>query len=507
MPEPATDSRRSTILLSVLAAAAAIRLSRLGDASLWLDECGTLYARELPLSVLWVSAYNSTPPLFYTIEKLFSVFGHSELVLRLPSASFGVLTIWVMYRAAAELAGFKAGVAVALVLTLSSANIEFSQEARAYALLGFCVSVAFLGLVRLSALLERRPAELGYRELLANGGALFVLGAVAALYSHNAAVFFIAACQVFAVFLCARQGEAKWRCAGFWVAANAIVFVAWLPWLRASLEILDEGRGLTWLRPASAAQAWSTVRSVHGYRGVWTGQPFADLVLVGLACLGLYRLRDRPVVVLLVAALLSSTLGMWLASFVEPVFLFRTILWGSLFSAVLVGVGVSSIDGTKAVPVWLLIAALGLQSTRVYFALDTAQNEDWKSAAAYVASAARPGDSYLLCADYASGVFFYYAGGIAGGDTVYGWSIGTDELRQGQLAWARAYPRVRWQPKSQSPVRLPAPGDGQLWLIEGHCRVGDRSRPDRVQRAVVAAGWRAQEARQFRRVRVGRYAQ
>ena len=57
-------------LLLLLVLAAGTRFYRLGDASFWADEVFTLKFASLPWSTLWVSAYEATPPLYYTVIRL-----------------------------------------------------------------------------------------------------------------------------------------------------------------------------------------------------------------------------------------------------------------------------------------------------------------------------------------------------------------------------------------------------------------------------------------------------
>ena len=84
--------------LLALAVAFGLRLYRIDDASLWLDEILTIRLSELPLSTLWVTPYDPTPPLFYTLEKLALLVGDTEFLIRLPSAIYGSLTVLVLFK-------------------------------------------------------------------------------------------------------------------------------------------------------------------------------------------------------------------------------------------------------------------------------------------------------------------------------------------------------------------------------------------------------------------------
>ncbi|MCU0500647.1 MAG: hypothetical protein MUC51_02570 [Anaerolineae bacterium] len=53
-------------ILFILALAATVRFLNLGDAALWLDELATVRIAQQPWDILWITAYDPTPPVFYT---------------------------------------------------------------------------------------------------------------------------------------------------------------------------------------------------------------------------------------------------------------------------------------------------------------------------------------------------------------------------------------------------------------------------------------------------------
>ena len=176
-------------LFVVLVASIATKIYKLGDASLWLDESSTLRFSRLPFSTLWVSAYDTHPPLYYTIISLITNFGDSEFAVRFPSVVFSVLTVVVIYIATRKIAGSTAALAASVMLSLSFHNLEYSQEARNYALLNLCLACSFLGLVVLSQLWQRSPSGITFATFLTSGAALYSLGLLGALYTHNITVF------------------------------------------------------------------------------------------------------------------------------------------------------------------------------------------------------------------------------------------------------------------------------------------------------------------------------
>lgn len=114
--------------------------------SLWLDEGTTaLVAKDLT----WGNFFGEFlvndfhPPLYYTVIKLFtSVFGnYSEVLLRLPSVAFGIITIFVSYKIG-EKFDKKIGLVSAMFLATAPLHIYYSQEARMYSLAAMFVALS-----------------------------------------------------------------------------------------------------------------------------------------------------------------------------------------------------------------------------------------------------------------------------------------------------------------------------------------------------------------------------
>jgi len=156
-------------------------------------------------------------PLYYSIIKLLLPFGHSEFLLRFPSVIFGTLTVAVIYCTTRKVAGPLAALLAGLILTLSFHNIEYSQEARTYALLGFCLSLSLLGLIDLGTRWKTTGENFSFPAFITGGAGLYALGLTAALYSHNTAVFFWVGIQFF--FLAWWAGPFHWSraCLAGWV--------------------------------------------------------------------------------------------------------------------------------------------------------------------------------------------------------------------------------------------------------------------------------------------------
>ncbi len=107
------------VLAALIAAAAAVRFTRIGHQSFWLDESYTVDLVQRPFGGLLsgVASDESTPPLYYVLAWLWSqLFGTGEVGLRSLSALIGVATVPVAYVAAARLVNARTGLIVAALV-------------------------------------------------------------------------------------------------------------------------------------------------------------------------------------------------------------------------------------------------------------------------------------------------------------------------------------------------------------------------------------------------------
>lgn len=91
----------------------------------------------------------SAPPLYYALAWIWTqVFGTGEIGLRSLSAAAGVATIPVAYFIGRELRGARTGLLAAALVAVNPMLVWYSQEARAYALLGLFCALSLLFCVR-----------------------------------------------------------------------------------------------------------------------------------------------------------------------------------------------------------------------------------------------------------------------------------------------------------------------------------------------------------------------
>ena len=123
----------------ILILAAVPRFTNLDYRDFWYDEAFTGVAvKENFGNMLKMIINDVHPPLYYASLKIFaSFFNYSVFGIRLFSAIFGVLAVWAAYLFAKELYDRRAGLFAAFVVAIAPFAIQYSQEARMYAMLSF----------------------------------------------------------------------------------------------------------------------------------------------------------------------------------------------------------------------------------------------------------------------------------------------------------------------------------------------------------------------------------
>ncbi len=137
------------LLLGLVAAAAALRLPRLGALGFEVDEgyqlkgVGGILAHGVP-RLETGHAYTRSPAFLYLQAWCASVWGLTPFALRLPAAVFGVLCVPVGYWFGRRLVGPAVGWSLAVMLAVSGFHVELSRYGRFYTLFQLTFMLAVL---------------------------------------------------------------------------------------------------------------------------------------------------------------------------------------------------------------------------------------------------------------------------------------------------------------------------------------------------------------------------
>lgn len=146
LTSPTPTHLHAIVLTLICTIGFVVRVNGIGEQVIWYDETVSWsQSRRDFIDMLRVTSWDNYPPLHNTIlYAVIKIFSDSETALRLPSALLGTLNIALLYALGRILGSSTAGLLAAALLALSPFHIWYSQEARPYALLGFCATLFVL---------------------------------------------------------------------------------------------------------------------------------------------------------------------------------------------------------------------------------------------------------------------------------------------------------------------------------------------------------------------------
>lgn len=407
---PGDDPRNLAIWLHYCAVAAIIgigsylRLTMLGQQSLWFDEADIVVRAQRPWSEVLstFTAQGENGPLYNVLlASWVRLVGISEIAVRFPSAVAGILALPTIYLLARRLAGAQAGLVAAGLLAISPYHIWYSQEAKMYAI------VTLLALV--STLLMIEGLDSGDRRVWAG----YVVVTTIMFYTHVAAVLVFAAQALFVLVT-----YQKWKTQRKTLAVVAAALtVPYLPIAVWALKVVG-GDVPTWHADITIVDAiriigvkFATFRSTADveFRSGW----LYFLVAVGAALWLLGKPSRRTVGLLLVSLTLVPGFGIWLVSLRNSVFSDRYIIAALPPYLILIAIGIAYLARSNRGVVPAMVLATLLVAYTWFPVSDVnrstiAQKEDWRSAYARVAEQAEPDDVFLLHPGYMISTLAYY---------------------------------------------------------------------------------------------------
>ena len=208
---------RLIIILSLFSVGVFLRIYNLGAESLWLDEVVSVnIAQDNIIRPEQILKGDIHLPLYYLLLHFWtSIFGISDLIVRLPSAIFGAFAVLVIYKLGKTLFGVESGVYSALFLAVSTFNIKYSREARMYSLVTVTTLLSMFFLIRFLQA-SKLKFLVGY-----------VIGTIIMLLSHYYSLFTLLF-QIFIVLLYPHKTKHMMK---RYAVAQLIIVLFFLPWL------------------------------------------------------------------------------------------------------------------------------------------------------------------------------------------------------------------------------------------------------------------------------------
>ncbi len=472
------------LLVGLVLLSFGLYLWRIEAKGIWWDESTSLFRAQqsVPyilsnrIGMLGPTVIDQHPPLYFLLlHALTRVSGESDLVLRFLSVAFATLIVPILYALGVRLRGPRAGLLAALLGTLSPFCLWYAQEVRMYTMVTALAAAALYCLWRACA--EHQPSW---------GWAAGLLAAAAGLTQY---LFLLSLmCAIPLAYLLWRQQQASARAlaqeAGspqhmdrrmllgtalllLVLALIAFMAIRVVPLLESNRSfvplgtmLLDAFNSFSLGLSADLAQVWILdivfwLVFLCGVVSIWQAPPRLAGEGSGRA---LPEARGIGLVVL-VAYIMVPILGMWLLSFINPVYMgSRYVLICSPAFYLGLGVGLDGIARRNVfVSAWLLLAlvcGMCISLYRYHYDERYRAKEDFRAAAQYVAANERVGDALVVNGPESEVAFaHYYQGRLP--------MIGMPQGGQGADATARDLEAI-------------ALSCDRIWLLRGSTHVSDR---------------------------------
>lgn len=405
--------------------AAVLRLGGLTRQSLWVDELMTwqMIRPGAGLDFLEQVRDSIQGPLYVAVTWPLVRLGDPEVMLRLPAAVAGVLTVPLFAAVAVRLLERRAARLAVLLVAINPFLIWYSQEARGYAFAVLFGVAMVLGFLRL----RERGVNRG-------DGVLFALASAAAVWSNLSGLFLWVALGVTILV----QLPHGWRERSGWALAFAGGLLAALPWLLQAAGIWavdrivpgsgtgEALRGGTNLEPLALPYTLfsffygfsfgPSLRELHQPERLaavraflpWLAVAGLPLLVGGVAGLGSVGRRRWPLLLwvgiplLCVLVLALRNVKPWNARYVAV-----TVPW----VVALVASGLLRLPRRIGLGLIVVVCAATLWSLGGYWYDGRYAKEDLRGAAAWVARQEVPARPALV--PVVTGVWRFYAGSTA----------------------------------------------------------------------------------------------
>ena len=405
-PHSMTRTRELATVAALVLAAAGWHALSLPWQSLFVDESAEMEVEEQDVAGVWSRA-DSMPPLSGLLLKGWLTVTHSDAGVRWLSALCGLGSVLAIWQLGKEVCNAESGLAAAALWALNPLQLYYAQLARGYSLLALLAVVAIWQLAR------------ALRTNAAGSWAGFAMAGALGMYTHYYFATLLATGA--ALVLVERRGRPGSRA----VAAFAAIGGMSLPLLTCLQSDFTFQHDLRMPRPMSfAALAYTFYSFLAGYSlgpatpelqtlpplaAVRTAAPWA-LALAAtcgpLFVVGCIELRRRRRLGFILAFTVAPVLMIGLLGMLTGItYNVRHVAWCAAPMTVVLGVGALAAFGR----LWGIAATAGLIGLLLCATYQRHwnaryQNEDVRSAAAFLDAQLGSDDVVFVVSDYMTGL-------------------------------------------------------------------------------------------------------
>ncbi|MEW6617757.1 MAG: glycosyltransferase family 39 protein [bacterium] len=395
-----------------------LRIYHLGSQSLWLDEVVQINISEKPAATIIENikaSADNLPPFFHILLHYWLYFGKSEFAMRLLPSILGTASIYLFFLLGRLLFNKEIGLISALLISISSFHIWYSQEVRMYSL------VILLSITSVIFFLK----SIRENYYLAWSG--YVLTTTLGLYTHPYIIFLIIFENSFMVLM-----WKKYQCVfKKLVLSQVVIGLFYLPWMFIYINLINNSAGFaqnigimvfpyTFFAFSVGFSVGPSIAELHLYHSISLCLPylfelipvtiiFGVIFIVGLQAL----VKDKEKAIFLLLHLGIPMLGSFLiVQHTNITYNVRYVCMSLPAYYLILASGISHVKrkGYRACFILLLILCSSFSLNNYYFNEKYAK-EDYREVTKYIGTNAILNDVILITAPSLLVPFNYYYSG------------------------------------------------------------------------------------------------
>ena len=375
-----------------------LKLIYIGKWDISLDEPFTIYYAQQDIPAIFnMLATENNPPLFFLLLHWWiKLFGISAVAVRMLPVIFSSLTVFFIYSIGRKFFSLRIAILASLLFTFSGYHLLFSHEARVYSLFALLTAASFYLFFTL------------FKDPLSPKRYFFLLIAVNVLliYSHFFG-FLVIGVQWACVFSSPVALKMMWK---RYLLVTFAVLVLYLPYFGLLLSRFSASAGGTWIPEP-------TITGL--YNNIWkfSNAPVVTVFFLSILFLAflkyLYLLISRkasgivpPMTRFVITWFFLPYLGMFLLSYILPVFFDRYLVFISVGYYLLVAIAADYL-GFNPASRWVIACIL---AGMMLFTFNPAagNGRDIKGLVSTIRQYKTPGTVVYICPEWTDLQIAYY---------------------------------------------------------------------------------------------------
>lgn len=319
-------------LIPILIIGFILRVISIGSRGIWYDDAFSILLSNRSLGeIISGTAADTMPPVYYFLLHFWGMISQQIWFLRILNIGLSLIIVVVIFQLVTLIAGKTAGSLAAILTAISPFQIYHAQEIRMYTILELALMLHMYFFLRYFVITNTGHKNTWIMIYMVLTGAL-------ALYSHNLAIFTLAALDGYLIYL------KEWKKLASYVLAQIIMGIIFLPWLIYVPGQIEKIQTAFWTPKPGLVQVIQSILALLatlplGNLGIYTTALAIALVIVVLFMISSKTQSNRQEIILVKCLIFIPPSLLFIASwFMRPVFVPRAFIVSGLMIYVLVGI-------------------------------------------------------------------------------------------------------------------------------------------------------------------------